>query len=433
MGELPPSGSTGTIWLHDDCGARSVADAWVVIAGVERLDWRIVLTGRAVDGGHPKLGTTLHVDEDHGPSGGWTTVHQPEVDDPLAMLAMLADVGDLAKALARYEQVQQNAPDAARPWCWLELARLRKSGRTHEALALFNTHPDRHHAPVRFRLERALAALDLGELERARVLAADVLDETGNADASYILARERAIRGLHGEPHEPETTYWKAIAYDQLAAGGDQEARRRLDALDGPGFAGLVARGDLTSRSLASIGICSTAASFASETGPAEFIALYETSPVRISADRALDALRRGDPESAARDLEESASQVVPSELGVGHTLLSGRAQAALGQVGPLLRSIEQFQRIGPAFHLDPDFPTQVGPDASSDTWCAVTWLRALVARFGDRWSSEVERFPERPIALGPYRLHEPIGSGGMAVIWRGEHVLTGTPVHRSP
>ena len=56
-GEAP-----GALWLHEGPGARYLADQWVAYALMAGRPLVLLLTGEAVDGGHPAIGQTIAVD-----------------------------------------------------------------------------------------------------------------------------------------------------------------------------------------------------------------------------------------------------------------------------------------------------------------------------------------------------------------------------------
>lgn len=431
------------IWLDDAPAARITADLWIAAATLHGWDLDVVLTGRARDGGHPGIGTTLSVDT--SPAGSThppTRLHiEPTPDDAVAALEA-ADLGDVARAHALWERLADDDPTRAAPLDWIDLLRLRTTGRAAGVDSRATELPHAATCRAEVLVQMASARYGLRAFERAARFAETAIhvagDESTRSDAAYLFDRSRAALGLPLEGIEPATTWWRANAL-RLRAHEDPDERAAFSELAGRYAALALEELDtpaIDPDHLLILGHLAHAFRVqANVHGSTPGSALYEQDGgLRQVMDWTVEALQEADVEAAHRHLESVQAELQDHGgfYGTLWLLLWGRCAAAIDDVPGVLFAVAGLQvrshSVGPSV-------IELGlPDGEPlrSVWCTTTWLRGVQEAFprtAATIDARLSALPELPIALGPYALNAPIASGSSGTVWRGRHVLTDTPV----
>lgn len=426
------------IWLDDAPGARITADLLVARCFLQETPRNIVLTGIARDGGHPRVGSRLEVPALPPHPGDPTAI---DLDLPaVTEIERLAGEGDLLRAHALWETLPST--EARTELAWLDLLRLRTTGRLDEVDQRATTLPSSPTSRARLLLQMSAARYWARDFQRARRYAQAVRQlpapDVVQADADYLA--DRAGHALGGPLRDvlPGTTWWRANAY-RLRARRDPAWRDALAALPGP-YAPVALREldglPVDPETLVGMGHLQHAfRAHANQHGSTVGSSLYEADgDLRRVMDRTLDELVAGRLTHARDHLEavRDELQAQGAFFGTLWLLLWGRTQSALGDVPATLFAIAGLERRAQAVGTEIAALGLPASDPSLPVWTTTSWLRALSTVYpdlGDRVDPLLRALPQTPVVLGPYALVAPIASGGMGTVWRGRHVLTETPV----
>ncbi|MCB9694189.1 MAG: serine/threonine protein kinase [Alphaproteobacteria bacterium] len=425
VGEVPREGAA---WLHDDPGARVAADIWAGARALLHHPVELVLTGLARDGGHPTVGVDLEV-QDAGPedlAARTRVVVRAAPED----LPRLAEEGDIVGAHALWETL-------GRPvgFAWLELYRLARGGRGME---VEERAPELAAAePSRLLLHMAIALFGENELERAASYALAALrrthDDGVRADTAYVLARIRE-RDHHVVVPPPHSTFLRAFA------GWSPTLRHLLHGLPGELAALSRAQVECAPQDPAgwlSIGHQRSAAFARLATHPVQLDALrYAAEGERtVELARGLEAYEQGDLQGLRARLSAHDVYLRASTSTCGHfwVTLSGHLAATEARVADTAWFAGRLRHGFPRFRIHPRVAAAFRPSGHSPAhlWCAVSWIDAMAQALQtpEAVLTHLDRLPATPIVLGDYMLHDVLATGGNGTVWRGEHVLTGTPV----
>ncbi|MCB9676277.1 MAG: serine/threonine protein kinase [Alphaproteobacteria bacterium] len=433
-----PVGDAGALWLHDAPGSRTVADRMALRSALRADRWVLVLTGRAVDGGHPSQGETLEVPEALPAGEGVPTHVEVEVPEaPYEALARWADEGETARAHALYEVLADRDPDGAAPWCWIELVRLARAGRASEVDRLGPRLPGRHACHGHVLLEMASAMLDLGSPDLARSYLDSmewVLHDEGLArDVAFLRALlDRDLDRIASA--EPARTEHRVIQRRVL-----QNVGRPVTTTPLPGrFAEAVARfgHDEPIDLLIELGDLVHATVRHREKGGVGAAAYLSDGPVEEAIQAASAASAAGDVAAVERILAGVGGSLTTRRPrhAFRSLLLQARVASHRGAVGALLSCQARLRGFrGSMSVAGPLLESLVpGPQEGADVWCTGTYLRLLDDhRTGECAALQcaIEAQHATPVVLGPYALDRKLASGGMGTVWEGRHRLTDRPV----
>ncbi|MCA9567185.1 MAG: serine/threonine protein kinase, partial [Myxococcales bacterium] len=422
LGELPEGGER--VWLDDAPGSRGVADTWAFWAELHGLDVELVLTGRAVDGSHPRVGCTETM-EDAGP-----VVCAPcEVVFERVESADALRGADTLRGLAQLEALEEVDPEAGR-WSWFELRRLRQIGRGAEIPELLPTLAARGVDRARALLElvRFYRYVDLEEAEAFAQLAEEIAsDASVAADAAFLRQWIRRTMGLPAALPEPAgaalRAMWRLDRGELTDATASSDFERALcadRASPGRGADLWVRRGQLSSatRSVHRTG------------GPPALVRRYAEYARILQEAEDLERMVREAPDTLTLDRVEAA---VPTLAlgGVAGFLVAGKASLQLRDPVSVALWSSRLARVLPFHAVEELLPELPVLDASSPVWAAIRWAEAFHVReeLHTRLVEEVAKLAPRPLVAGDYALHAPLAAGAMGEVWRAEHVLTGRPV----
>lgn len=425
VGELPTDGDR--LWFHDAPGSRSLADTAVAAVFLLHRSLQVVLTGRAVDGGHPGRGITMHVE---GEADGVRPATQPLLGQVSERrLQEAADGGDLALALALRDALGTDVH------AWIELHRLLQGGRAGEVEARAIELAGEADGRAAVLVEMAMATFVDSHLDRAESYARAALQTAEGRvekDARYVLARILARR----RPGTPVPL--PGSVHLQAAAARLPAMRHLLDEV--PGRLGRYTRADLgdtpDTGGWVALGQSRWAAYNVLRTSPTErgALAWLPGGYLLEAVVTALEALQQGNRKRTRDILRDTADALRQSEspAALSWTVLRGHLAASEDDRAEVAWCARRVLHGFPEMRVHPAVAEAgLAPLAQSrDPWCRQTWLRALV-RMADAPGVEamLAEQPVRPLVVGDYVLEEPLASGGCGTVWRGRNVLVDEPV----
>ncbi|MCB9674445.1 MAG: serine/threonine protein kinase [Alphaproteobacteria bacterium] len=435
-GDLPDDSPT-FVWFDGPGAALAAADRCALFVAYHGAPWLVVATGPdAHTVGPPTIGPTLRPDFS-GPDISGPDVGPTRVDDPLAGLdtAALAavaeraiDDGDPCTAAVAAHHLVARDPSSRVRWGFVEVFRLVRLCRRDDAFARAATLAD---LCERGPMLAEIARLDhlLGEAERADQLAElsntpygdwvrvvvranygrgrwDDVVPPRRADAAAIPIAQTMVAGRHPEELEyPDFPYARALQleYGRRDAGGMFEAIQiycRLGVADDAWRASamLFEGSDRASR-----------------------VIRHAIRPITRTVMAARTALEERRPREVLALLDAIESRLAPlAGVSVGQAAIIRAAACALLDDKPGFNAALTRVReggVGPGWA--DDVVQNVGHDLPG--WAA--------ARFVDFGLPVAVPLAERPVILGEFEAHAPIGAGAMGEVWRGQHSALGTPV----